>query len=161
MQIRKATTKDIPAIEAMYRDRVLYNDAHDMHQWHMEQVSWECFSQLYTIDDYYVAEENNIIVGGCFIVDIDELYWPDEPKGAALYLHKIVVHPNHRGKGYADALISFFKEKGRKEGYPEVRIDVREKKTKLRAMYERNGFILLKTGQFVSEFTTALYHYPF
>ena len=75
--------------------------------------------------------------------------------------HKIVVHPHHSGKGYADALITFFKEKGRKEGYPEVRIDVREKKTKLRAMYERNGFKLLKTGQFVSEFTTALYHYPF
>ena len=63
MQIRKATTKDIPAIEAMYHDRVLYNDGHDMHQWRLEQVSWECFSQLYTIDDYYVAEENNTIVG--------------------------------------------------------------------------------------------------
>lgn len=159
--IKKATQKDIPAIEEMYQKRVAYNDSHGIHQWNPEQVTWECFKELYTIDDYYAGFLDETIVCGCFIVDIDTLYWPSQPKGAALYLHKIVVHPDYAGHGYADKLITFFKEKGQEEGYPEVRIDVREKKTKLREMYERNGFQLVNIGQFVPEFTTALYHYPY
>lgn len=159
--IRKATPENIPQIEEMYRTRVKFNDAHDIHQWDYDQVTWECFQTLYTIDDYYAGFLDDTLVCGCFIVDMDALYWPHEPKGAALYLHKIVVHPNYGGHGYADQLITFFKNKGKEEGYPEVRIDVREKKTKLRQMYERNGFQLVKIDQFVPEFTTALYHYSY
>ncbi len=159
--IRKAKEQDIIGIEEMYRKRVSYNDAHGIHQWDYDQVTWECFRQLYTINDYYVGFLDQTIVCGCFIVDVDHLYWPDEKAGAALYLHKIVVDPDYGGHGYADELIRFFKEKGKSEGYPEVRIDVREKKTKLRQMYERNGFQLVKIDQFVPEFTTALYHCTF
>ena len=58
-------------------------------------------------------------------------------------------------------MIQYFIDKGRREGYPDVRLDVREHKDKLRRMYERNGFQLYKTGRFLSAFTTALYIYPF
>lgn len=160
-EIRQATREDIPMIEEMYRTRVSFNDANDIHQWRHDQVTWDAFRELYTIEEYYVATLEKIIVGGCFIVDVDELYWPNHAKGEALYLHKIVVHPEHSGHGYADQLISFFKEKGKKEHYPCVRIDVREKKDKLRAMYERNGFLLQKVAQFVPEFSTALYQFDF
>ena len=159
--ITKATTEDIPAILEMYRRRVLYNNAHGIPQWRLADVTWEAFSQLYTIDDYYVGKCNGEVVCGLFIIDVDKLYWPDVDKGKYLYLHKICVDPAHAKKGYSDAMITYFKDKGRKEGYPEVRLDVREKKVKLREMYERNGFRLVTIGQFVPEFTTALYHYVY
>lgn len=161
LSIRQATAADIAVMEDMYRARVSYNDAHGIHQWEYQQVTWPAFCQLYEISEYYVGVVNDQVVCGCFIVDIDALYWPMEQRGAALYLHKIVVHPDHSGQGYADALIAYFKEKGQREGYPCVRIDVREKKDKLRSMYERNGFQLQKIQQFVPAFTTALYQFDF
>lgn len=159
--MRQATNEDIPSIEAMYKEVVIFQDSHEMHQWYEHEVTWEAFSKTYDIQDYYVGIVDNDIVCGLFIVDEDALYWPEQAKGSSLYLHKICVHPNHRGKGYADNMITFFKEKGHAEGYSCVRLDVREKKQALRAMYERNGFQYLKTGQFVAEFTTALYEYTF
>ena len=161
IHIRQAKEDDIDAIERMYRDRVAFNNEHKIPQWRYDQVTWDALSELYAIKDYYVGVANHEIVCGCFIVDVDLLYWPDEPKGAALYLHKIVVHPAQSGLGYADALISFFKTKGEEEGFPCVRIDVRAQKAKLRAMYERNGFILQRIAQFVPEFETALYQVNF
>ena len=161
LHIRQAREADKPAIEAMYERRVRYNDAHGIHQWNPDEVSWEAFSKLYTIADYYVGTVNEKVVCGLFIVDEDALYWPDMEKGTSLYLHKICVDPAYSRNGYADAMIQYFIEKGRGEGYPDVRLDVREHKDKLRRMYERNGFQLYKTGRFHPEFTTALYIYPF
>mgnify|MGYP000705438449 FL=1 len=157
LHIRQAREADKPAIEAMYGRRVRYNDAHGIHQWNPDEVSWEAFSKLYSIADYYVGTVNEKAVCGLFIVDEDALYWPDMEKGTSLYLHKICVDPAYSGNGYADAII----EKGRREGYPDVRLDVREHKDKLRRMYERNGFQLYKIGRFHPDFTTALYIYPF
>ena len=161
LQIRQAKLEDIPALEEMYKRRVLFNNEHDIAQWYLHEVTWEALSELYTIEDCYVGEVNGDIACACFIVDIDELYWPECGPKESLYLHKICVDPNYRGRGYSDALITFFKEKGRKEGYPDVRLDVRKHKKALRDMYERNGFTLVKYGDFVPEFSTALYHYKF
>lgn len=161
LHIRQAREADKPAIEAMYGRRVRYNDARGIHQWNPDEVSWEAFSKLYTIADYYVGTVNEKVVCGLFIVDEDALYWPDMEKGTSLYLHKICVDPAYSGNGYADAMIQCFIEKGHREGYPDVRLDVREHKDKLRRMYERNGFQLYKTGRFHRDFTTALYIYPF
>lgn len=159
LHIEQASTDDIKAIECMYEKRVLYNDAHDIHQWNLDEVNWNVFSQLYDIHDYYKGVYENRIVCGLFIVDVDELYWNGRTKGEALYLHKICSDPDYSGHGFADAMITFFKEKGRVEHYPQVRLDVREHKKKLRAMYERNGFQLYCTGSYHPDFTTALYVY--
>ena len=108
LHIRQAREADKPAIEAMYGRRVRYNDAHGIHQWNPDEVSWEAFSKLYTIADYYVGTVNEKVVCGLFIVDEDALYWPDMEKGTSLYLHKICVDPAYSGNEYADAMIQIF-----------------------------------------------------
>ncbi len=157
--IQKATVNDIPQIEEMYKKRVLFNDAHGTHQWYLHEVTWEEFAKLYTIDQYFVGKVDGVVACGMFLVDVDELYWPQEKAGNALYLHKICVHPDYSKKGYSDALIQFFKQYTFEMGYPVAKLDVREHKIKLRAMYERNGFKYLRSGKFVEEFDTALYYY--
>lgn len=161
MKIRPAKPADIAAIEAMYAHRVAYNDAHNIHQWNIEEVTWECFSKLYTIDDYVVGEVEQTIACGMFLVDVDALYWPERPQGASLYLHKICVDPTYRGNGYSDALIQHFIAEGKRRGYADVRLDVRAHKKKLREMYERNGFTLSAIKQIHPDFLTALYVYRF
>lgn len=159
VKIQQASQADMEGIALMYQKRVAYNDAHDIHQWNYDQVTWDAFFKTYEISDYYVGKVQEEIVCGMFVVDVDALYWPDEPAGVSLYLHKICVDPAWSGYGFSDQLISYFKYLGEKKGVPEVRLDVRKKKAKLRQMYERNGFELVRYGQFLPEFETALYHY--
>ena len=159
--IEQAKKQDLPAILEMYKRRVKYNNEHGIPQWNYEEVTWEAFSKTYTVEDYYVGKLGTTVVCGMFIVDVDDLYWPEVEQGKYLYLHKICVDPAYSKRGFSDQMITYFKEKGRAEGHDEVRLDVREKKDKLRAMYERNGFRLVRTGQFLPEFTTALYQYKF
>lgn len=157
LHIRQADERDIQAIEQMYRRRVEFNDLHGIHQWDLEDVSWETLSALYCVEDYYVGTIRDIIVSGLCIVDVDALYWPHAKKGDALYLHKLCVDPAYCGCGYADALITFFKQQGSIRGKQEVRLDVREQKHKLRKMYERHGFQLHSIIKVHDEYANALY----
>lgn len=157
--IRQAIFADIPRIEAIYQARVRYNDAHDIHQWNLEDVTWNELSKLYQITDLYVCEVEGILVGCCCIVDEDALYWPEIEKGVSLYLHKICIDPLYGGLGYADALIDFFIKQGTIRNLCDVRLDVRAHKQKLRAMYERHGFTCLLEKHILPSFQTALYVY--
>lgn len=156
--IRQATKEDIPVIEELYKNRVLYNDTHGIHQWNLEDVTWDALHKIYQITDFYVLEDPDIRAC-CCIVDIDQVYWPAMPKGESLYLHKIMVDSTYQKKGYGDALVAYFKTKGRTEGYADVRLDVREQKDKLREFYERNGFQLVEIKQIFADYKTALYKY--
>lgn len=161
LQIRQATPEDIDAIETMYAHRVAYNNANNMFQWEADEVTWKSFSKLYTMQDYYVGTLNGKVICGLFIVDMDMLYWPNANKGDALYLHKICVDPDYRSLGYANKLINFFIEKGRVGGYSHVCLDVRAHKDKLRAMYERHGFVLHRIISIFPGYQTALYTFSY
>ena len=54
LHIRQAREADKPAIEAMYGRRVRYNDAHGIHQWNPDAVS-------YTHLDVYKRQHNGHI----------------------------------------------------------------------------------------------------
>ena len=159
--ITKAKQEDLDDILEMYIRRVTFNNEHNIPQWRYEDVTWDELSKTYTIDDYYVGKVDGNICCGMFVVDVDALYWPEEPKGKYLYLHKICVDPAYSKRGYADQLISYFKQLGRDHNHKQVRLDVRAHKDKLRAMYERNGFRLVRMGKFLPECDTALYCYNF
>lgn len=160
MNIRQANEKDIPEIEALYKKRVLYNDAHGMHQWDLEDVTWISLSKSYCMNDFYILEDPEI-KACCCIVDVDPVYWPHKAQGESLYLHKIITDPDARKRGYGDLLVSYFKQKGQAEGYPDVRLDVRAHKDKLRTFYERNGFQLVEEKAIFKDYVTALYAYKY
>lgn len=159
LYFRTATMQDIPTILSMYQKRVAFNDTHGMHQWTYQEVSWEAFSKLYRIEDYQVGILDGNIVCGMFVVDVDELYWPDEPAGVALYLHKICVDPEYRGLGFGSQLLDRFIEMGRMHSKPCVRLDVKKHKDKLQKFYEGHGFVFVKEGQFLPDTNTYLYEY--
>lgn len=159
--IRQATKNDIDALEQIYRNRVRYNDAHGTHQWSETDVTWNTLSKTYRMEDFYVIEEAGELCAAVCFVDYDPVYWPQMKPKESYYLHKICVDPKHRGKGYADALIEFFKAEGKRLQYSDVRLDVRAQKTKLRAMYERHGFVLVEQRKIFEEYETALYAYTF
>ena len=58
----------------------------------------------------------------------------------------IFVAPHARSQGVGSALLHAIMEEGRTRGYPSLRLDVIDKNTRAKALYERHGFKSLKTS---------------
>lgn len=57
----------------------------------------------------------------------------------------IFVAPEARGKGVGTALLNAIYAEAKSRGYAEVRLDVIDTNPRARALYEREGFVALKT----------------
>jgi GNAT superfamily N-acetyltransferase len=90
---------------------------------------------------------------GCYVLlDRDPLFWPDDPPGEALYLHKLAVRPAAQGQGLAGALLGDAAAQARAAGRGWLRLDTASDRPKLRALYIGAGFVA------VDEVQVGAYH---
>jgi predicted N-acetyltransferase YhbS len=77
---------------------------------------------------------------GCLVIQShDEVHWPEDKSGEALYLHKLAVRPVACGSGIAPALIEFACARARISQREAVRLDT-VPKSPLVAYYAAQGF---------------------
>jgi GNAT superfamily N-acetyltransferase len=69
----------------------------------------------------------------------DPLWWPEDPPGEALYLHKVVVRREAAGRGWLGRLLAWAAAEGRRRGVRALRLDTLAD-TPLPEMYARHGF---------------------
>lgn len=159
INIRQANEQDISIIEAMYLRKIEQLAAKGLLQWEKEEVLWETLSQSYQIEHFYLVYLEEVLVGGFVVVDYDPTYWLHDKPKEALYIHKVMVLDEAEKKGVSNAILDYFKQLGRQQGYAVVKLDVRENKPKLRAFYERNGFVLKEIVDLKKGYLTCLYEY--
>lgn len=80
------------------------------------------------------------------------------PKGDALYLGKLSVHPDHRGKGHARALIRAAEDIAAAQKFERIELQVRVELVENQRLFETAGFSKLRDGKHpgfdhVTEFT--------
>ncbi|MBI4671535.1 MAG: GNAT family N-acetyltransferase [Chloroflexi bacterium] len=63
-----------------------------------------------------------------------------EPHTEFMYLGRLAVLPEFRGRGIGNALIEYVEKKARQAGYTRVRLGVRVVLDAMRAAYERRGY---------------------
>lgn len=159
MQIRQAKNQDIEIIETLYFNKIEQLAQQGLRQWEKEEVTWKEMSQEYDISNFYLVYQKDKAVGAFVIIDYDPTYWLEDQPQEALYIHKVMVDDSVKKQGISDAILTFFKEEGKRRGYPVVKLDVREHKEKLRSFYERNGFKLVRIVDLHKGYLTALYEY--
>lgn len=72
----------------------------------------------------------------------DDIFWPDDPPGEALYLHKLAVRRAASGKGWTARMVEWAVNECRKENARALRLDT-VAESKLPAYYESLGFHLV------------------
>lgn len=159
INIKQATVENIRLLEDLYSKKIDQLAAKNIVQWEKDEVLWNTLSKSYTIDDFYIVYENSKAVGAFVIVDYDPTYWLHDKAKETLYIHKVMVLDEAEKKGISDQILTFFKQEGKRQGYPVVKLDVREYKDKLRAFYERNGFVLKEIVDLNKGYLTCLYEY--
>ena len=86
---------------------------------------------------YWIAEENNVILGGCGIYPTDGL-----PEGYA-ELVKLYLSADSRGKGTGNALMQKSIVSAKEMGYRFLYLESFPDLSKAVSLYERNGFTML------------------
>lgn len=99
MEIRKGTVADLPDVFDLVMELAIYEKAPHEVENSVKQMEQDGFGEK-PIFDFFVAEENNIIVGTAIYY-----YRYSTWKGKALYLEDLVVKESERGKGYGKYLL--------------------------------------------------------
>lgn len=141
MIIRQASHKDIPIIEEILLDAVDWMDRNGLHQWERQAVQWETLSMYYRAEDFCIALKNAQPAACMAVVDYDPHFWPEIAKGESLFLHKLAVKRAFAGKGVSKQLIDYAKDKAIALGINDIRLDCHQNRDKVRALYERQGFV--------------------
>ncbi|OOV13594.1 GNAT family N-acetyltransferase [Deinococcus sp. LM3] len=97
---------------------------------------------------------------GCFcLLTSDPPFWPDDPPGEALYLHKLAVHPSAQGQGLAHTLLREAARVTALAGRPWLKLDTDAARPALHHLYDSFGFE--RCGQReVFGLTVILYRLP-
>ena len=159
--IKQTQESDIPVIESILLDTVTWLNEMNQPLWNMDEIKWDSLSKQYKIDDFYIAYLNGIPSGCMVIIDYDPFFWKNVEKGEALFIHKLAVTKSARKSGVADALIDFFKEEGINRNVKTIRLDTHSLRSRLRAFYERHGFVCVETKVIRDKWYTAFYIYTF
>lgn len=155
--IRQASESDIPVIESILLDTVHWLDEGKQPLWGADEVTWNALSKNYKASDFYIACWDDQPSGCMALVDFDPFFWPDVMKGESLFIHKLAVIKAARKTGIADALMDFFKEQGAVRGVRTLRLDTHALRPRLRAFYERHGFVFVREKVYPSGRHTAFY----
>lgn len=109
--------------------------------WPPESLTPERLARHYPPGGWRVAWQADVAVGCYVLLDRDPLFWPEDPPGEALYLHKLAIHPAAQGRGLAGALLDDAAAQARAVGRGWLRLDTASDRHKLRALYVGAGFV--------------------
>ena len=142
--IRKATLNDIESILKVTRACAQKMRLQGIYQWNGYYPSREAFETDLEREELYVLELRKKVIG-CITVStfFDEFYKEVEwmtPNREHFFIHRLAVHPDHQGKGYARQLMDHAEGMARELHLTSVRLDTFSKNVRNQRFYEARGY---------------------
>lgn len=144
LSVRPASIADLLPI---LRASALDCEARGRPMWPQEALTEDQLSRQYPGAAGHLGWLGDQPVAAMLLVPADLDYWPNDPAGEALYLHKLAVDPGGQGHGLGVQMIGAAIQATRAAGRPWLRLDTAAERPKLRALYEGQGFRLVREGQ--------------
>lgn len=142
--IRKGTLNDISKIievtKACATNMILKN----VFQWNECYPNKSAFRKDLERNELYVLEIENKVLG-CITIStfMDEEYIPISwltPNRNNIYIHRLAVHPNLQGKGYAQLLMEFAESYAKENKYSSIRLDTFSQNKRNQKFYDLRGY---------------------
>ncbi len=145
--IRFALKKDLTKIIQITKACAKHMCEMGIFQWNENYPSIEGFEKDLINNELFVLEVNGEIIGAIVIsTRKDAVYKPIEwvtEDAINGYLHRLCVHPNHQGQGYARILLDFAENHLKELGAISVRLDTFSKNLRNNKLYEARGYVRL------------------
>jgi len=145
--IQLAKISQIPEILSMTDACRLAMEANGIYQWTTEYPSKKAFENDIERNELYVFLRDNDIIG-CIVISLfmDEEYrtvdWLTE-NGTNYYIHRLGVHPDFQGLGFAQRLMDFGENFARQQNALSVRLDTFSQNKRNQKFYEQRGYTRL------------------
>lgn len=144
LAIAWATSDDINGAIAVLCEIADFRRSLGQDRWKKEWFTREALQGW--IDDHrlVVARLDGKVIGTMLVEDADPIFWPDDPAGEALYVHRLArTRSAPEAKGLAARFLVFAQDEAKRRGRAFVRLDCALDET-LCAIYDRAGFTRLK-----------------
>lgn len=142
--IRKGTLQDITAIMAMTKACAKAMIANGIYQWNDHYPNKEAFIKDVNRQELYVLEIEGSIVGTVVISTLmDEEYIPIKlltKSDNNLYIHRLAIHPDYQGNGFAQKLMEFAENYAIDNNYTSIRLDTFSQNKRNQKFYELRGY---------------------
>lgn len=142
--IRRAKISEIPDILTITRACAKKMEENGIFQWNEHYPSKEAFIKDIERYELFVIEENRTVQGTIVISTLmDDEYKPIKwltPNGNSTYIHRLSVHPNFQGKGFAQQMMDFAEAYSRENGFVSVRLDTFSQNKRNQRFYEQRGY---------------------
>ena len=161
--IRKANHNDIDAILKMTSACANYMISKGIYQWNDIYPSRSAFENDIKRDELYVLENDSKLIG-CIVIStfMDQEYipvkWLTKNKNN-IYIHRLAVHPDLQGKGYAQKLMDYAKTHAIENNYTSIRLDTFSQNPRNQKFYELRGYKRLGNIYFPKQSEHPFYCY--
>jgi ribosomal protein S18 acetylase RimI-like enzyme len=142
--IRKALETDIDPVMLITKACANAMIANGIYQWNAHYPNRNAFLNDITRDELYVLEIKSKPIGSIVISTLmDKEYipisWLTENENN-LYIHRLCVHPEQQGKGYAQQLMDFAEQFAIAQNYSSIRLDTFSQNKRNQKFYELRGY---------------------
>lgn len=142
--IRHAKISEIADILTITRACAIKMQENGIFQWNEHYPKKEAFVNDVKRNELYAKELNGKIIGAIVIsTHMDDEYIPIKwvtPNGNNTYIHRVCIHPDYQGKGFAQEMMGFAEDYSRKNGFTSVRLDTFSQNKRNQRFYEQRGY---------------------
>jgi ribosomal protein S18 acetylase RimI-like enzyme len=129
---------DLDVCKGFWDSAVAYQKLNSLPNWY--DFPTIAISQEIRDNQHFTVRQGNVILGYVSVTYSDPLIWEDLEDGRSIYLHRMCVNPDHRGKHLASIALRWacaFAKVNKKDF---VRIDTWASNERLIDYYVRSGF---------------------
>jgi len=142
--IRKGKVEDIKIIMDLTNACAKAMIANGIYQWNELYPNPSAFKKDIERNELYVLEIDAKIKGTIVISTfIDQEYIPVKwltKNENNIYIHRLAIHPNLQGKGYAQQLMNFAEQFAIENNYSSIRLDTFSQNKRNQKFYELRGY---------------------
>lgn len=141
MRVRCASSADAAVVSAVLHEAASWLDVRGETLWRADELETAAIAADVDAGLFWIADVDDEPAGVVRLQTSDPDFWPDVPEGSSLFLHRLAVRRSAAGSGLSSALLTFAVERTRELGRKCLRLDCEAARPKLRAVYERFGFV--------------------
>lgn len=141
LHIRQAIRPDTTSVAKILSEAALWLEQRGMRMWRDDELVASRLGADVAAGLFFIAECNQEPVGVVKFQLEDQEFWPDVPQGESAFVHRLAVRRSFAGGEVSAGLLNWALERARSLGKKYLRLDCEASRPKLRALYERFGFV--------------------
>lgn len=163
MIIKKALKQDLEQLLSIVNSCGQHLIEQGIFQWNEKYPSKEVLLEDIELQQIWKLEEENTIIGLIVLTEIEDLAYKQvkwlTKNQKNLYIHRLAVHPNFQGKGYAQKLMDFAERFALQNNYNSIRLDTFSQNKRNQLFYEKRNYIKLGSIYFPKQSEFPFYCY--